>query len=415
MKLARLYYKYIYTFKRRSSDVGWTGLGNLGDNVQTLAVMNIYRSIRADSPQEIIPINRDELKSYCGEDVVLLMQGWFGKPYGSFEWPPANAVHPVFAGFHLATGENTRRPFEEQGGIEYCKRFAPIGCRDLSTRDYLLSRGVDAYFSGCHTLTFPQRESEPAEGKVYIVDVEPSWMKKIPQSLRSDAVIVSQGFYFGTYPPTDEEAIAVEQEAVELLDEYRRCARMVITSRIHCAMPCLAMGIPVIFLASGSDKDARYSVLQHFIPTYTLDDIGEINWSPQPVFFESLKRAMIQNAVERLEAELTGNKLSPERSQELIDNITSEFAARETFFPRPKPQPHDVANRCIKRSDSLLLEAERNKSLTKLCRKAQLAALRKEYLRCKLLRVMLASVPAKRRHYQYKAKLVKALIRRMSQ
>ncbi|HEY0092602.1 MAG TPA: polysaccharide pyruvyl transferase family protein, partial [Flavobacterium sp.] len=35
--------------------------------------------------------------------------------------------------------------------------------------------------------------------------------------------------------------------AEDLLNKYAR-AKLVITSRIHCALPCLAMGTPVIFV-----------------------------------------------------------------------------------------------------------------------------------------------------------------------
>ncbi len=35
--------------------------------------------------------------------------------------------------------------------------------------------------------------------------------------------------------------------AADLLDYYRNVGDYVITSKIHCAMPCYAMGIPTIF------------------------------------------------------------------------------------------------------------------------------------------------------------------------
>ena len=37
--------------------------------------------------------------------------------------------------------------------IAYLKRFAPIGCRDIATRDLLMNQGIDAFFSGCVTTT----------------------------------------------------------------------------------------------------------------------------------------------------------------------------------------------------------------------------------------------------------------------
>lgn len=42
--------------------------------------------------------------------------------------------------------------------------------------------------------------------------------------------------------------------AEKLIKEYAR-ARCVITSRIHCALPCLALGTPVIFINSFNVND----------------------------------------------------------------------------------------------------------------------------------------------------------------
>ena len=41
--------------------------------------------------------------------------------------------------------------------------------------------------------------------------------------------------------------------AEDLLRRYAR-AKFVITSRIHCALPCLALGTPVVFINSFQDK-----------------------------------------------------------------------------------------------------------------------------------------------------------------
>ncbi len=38
------------------------------------------------------------------------------------------------------------------------------------------------------------------------------------------------------------------QYAKEIVESYGKKAALVVTKRIHCAMPCIAMGIPVIFL-----------------------------------------------------------------------------------------------------------------------------------------------------------------------
>jgi hypothetical protein len=49
---------------------------------------------------------------------------------------------------------------------------------------------------------------------------------------------------------SEEEKIA---KAKALLDRYAR-ASLVITSRIHCALPCLGLGTPVLFIENGYDR-----------------------------------------------------------------------------------------------------------------------------------------------------------------
>jgi exopolysaccharide biosynthesis predicted pyruvyltransferase EpsI len=46
-------------------------------------------------------------------------------------------------------------------------------------------------------------------------------------------------------------------EAKKILKRYQD-AKYVITSRLHCALPCLAFGIPVLFLLPKMEKDVRF-------------------------------------------------------------------------------------------------------------------------------------------------------------
>jgi polysaccharide pyruvyl transferase WcaK-like protein len=45
-------------------------------------------------------------------------------------------------------------------------------------------------------------------------------------------------------------------KAQEMLDAYAQ-AKMVVTTRLHCALPCLAFGTPVLFVTD-NPKDPRF-------------------------------------------------------------------------------------------------------------------------------------------------------------
>ena len=160
MKFARLIQQYKYDLK------SWNGEGNIGDCIQNIAVKNLYKQTGI-SDDEVVKINRDDLADYSGEPVILPMQGWFGNVHGVFPLDIPESIVPVYIGFHINSSNDCREKFVEQNIAEKMKKFEPIGCRDRNTAEFLETLGLKTYFSGCLTLTFPKRDKEPEEGKIF--------------------------------------------------------------------------------------------------------------------------------------------------------------------------------------------------------------------------------------------------------
>lgn len=198
---------------------------NVGDNIQTLAVAQHV-------DQEYSFVDRDFLNQYSGEPVAVVMNGWF--THEPKNWPPSPSITPIFFGFHLipeAVSEMERHK-------DYFARFAPIGCRDRATAEVFKGWGVESYVSGCATMTFPARTEEPARPKLILVD-------QTPKHLRRDE---RRGYAAVTHElPVYFSSQLKFAAAKELLRFYKENAGLVVTSRIHCAMPCAAMGIPVVY------------------------------------------------------------------------------------------------------------------------------------------------------------------------
>jgi hypothetical protein len=216
---------------------------NLGDEIQTLAT-------EQHLPRVDVRIDRDSLTSFeADEKHVLIFQGWFSvAPEECF--PPSDAIVPIFVGFHLRA--RSQAHVLSGASLDYLKAHEPIGCRDDGTRRMLESAGVRAYTTQCLTLTFPRRVREPEHGKVFIVDGDDL---PIPRALRRHAVHVTHA---SSATMGDEEKRAAAQQ---LLDRYRDHARLVITRKLHCALPCLAMGIPVVFFGD-LERDYRLDILR---------------------------------------------------------------------------------------------------------------------------------------------------------
>lgn len=238
---------------------------NVGDNIQSLAAKQFL-------PRVDTFINREKLGAYTGDPMQLIMNGWF--THNAQNWVPSENINPLFVSFHM---NNTAAPaMLSEKGIAYLKKHQPIGCRDQFTADTLNAKGIEAYFTGCLTLTLDSYKVADSErgDEIYIVDPLYGYTtykkvtydykrflrsiqngsifnigkrKKhldrfIDKELQKTAIYINQEPEAGKY--TDAEKFAM---AEDLLNKYAR-AKLVITSRIHCALPCLAMGTPVIFV-----------------------------------------------------------------------------------------------------------------------------------------------------------------------
>ncbi|MBR0190712.1 MAG: polysaccharide pyruvyl transferase family protein [Thermoguttaceae bacterium] len=138
---------------------------NIGDYVQSVAARQYCQ------PYDTI-IEQEEADQFFPEDkcpVRLIMNGWF--QWRAENWPPSEFVYPLFISMHIS-------PLREQQllqpkGVDYLKKFSPIGCRDHYTKNLLEGKGINAYFSGCLTLTLGKDyhiNTEKEREGIYFVD-----------------------------------------------------------------------------------------------------------------------------------------------------------------------------------------------------------------------------------------------------
>jgi hypothetical protein len=282
--------------------LAYEGDGNLGDEIQSLATEQHLPHVDARVDRETLATVQ------LDEPHVLILNGWFAhSPELSF--PPSASIVPIFLGFHVADTRRAEEHILSGAALEYLKRHEAIGCRDEATQSRLKAAGVDAYVSNCLTLTYPAREEAPAGGgDIFIVDGD-----RIPVprriALRARRIThVTQGI-FG--------AELKRAMAQRLIDVYRDCASLIITTRLHCALPCLALGIPVVFF--GEPNDARFSSLTdlglviHALPrdntmrrivrqTRGLHRVWawwasrKIDWNPKPINIEK-QRAELNDRI----------------------------------------------------------------------------------------------------------------------
>ena len=274
---------------------------NLGDPIQSYAVKCLYREMGIPE-EDIIPVPRYDVARYDGEECVCVINSasnYEELAYDSFFMPPSDKIHAIPMSLHL------HRELSE-AELAFYRTCGGVGCRDISTVKYLQGLGVDAYLSGCLTLTLPRRSEAQAKNadKVYLLDVPHDVMEIMPNHIKEEAVTLSNIIRFQN--PGNATRISVEdtyeehrkgEERVALL---RDTAKLVITSKLHVASPCIAMGIPVI-LAKNHFGD-RFGFIDRLIPTYTTEHYSEIDWAPKAVDFECDKAKIKQVFFDKVRA-----------------------------------------------------------------------------------------------------------------
>lgn len=233
------------------------------------------------------------------------MNGW----YSNFPWPPSSNIDPIFISFHIAHNDLAKESL-----ASYYKRHEPIGCRDEATVKKLREIGVDAYFSGCLTLTLNNPYSNDARnGQVLVVDAHldgentyppstPRLLKRlVPESILKDAIYLEQEVaekYANNYSFKPAQAL-------RLLELYAK-AKLVITTRLHCALPCLALGTPEVFMHERYETDIRFDGYREILNGYSMDAIAaDINWdSPEPADIAELRGKVINDITQPMDAKL---------------------------------------------------------------------------------------------------------------
>ncbi len=237
---------------------------NAGDYIQSLAAAQYL-------PRVDRYINREKLNEYNGNTIKLIMNGWF--MHRPSNWPPSDKIEPLVTSFHL--NAQAKEAMLSKKSIEWFKKHEPVGCRDLYTLDVLSKAGVETYLSGCLTSTL-ENKFNYRTNDIYFADAlfrVPGWSTsaRTPRELLKailsgdiikmnqrtrllnelfDENIMRVSKSISHYHParhSEKERFSV---AKDFLEKYAT-AKLVVTSRIHCALPCLAFGTPVIFIHFG--------------------------------------------------------------------------------------------------------------------------------------------------------------------
>ena len=280
--------------------IGCLNTNNIGDYIQTLAVIKLIG-------KEYKILDRESLNSYNDEPRKVIINGWFME--NPLNFPPSSNIKPLFISFHI--NPDIASDFLNSNTVSYLKEHQPIGCRDTFTQELLEKHNIKTFFSSCVTLTLnktdyistvykknttliigafdrlkPYIETNKGLYKALIslIKAPYKFFNYQIKNLIFNNWLRSQNFELNFANQIVEKKISSHEEGVKLAEQVLiKIANSdhIITSRIHSALPAVAMGKKVIFINEGLDNinhRSRLSGLQSFFKSIKLKEIRILNF-----------------------------------------------------------------------------------------------------------------------------------------
>lgn len=244
--------------------------------------------------------------------------GWYmQKIFDRYDFPLHPNLRPIFISFHC-----NRPEMLSSEAIEYLKTYGPVGCRDWTTVDLLLSAGVPAFFSGCITTTtntvFPDL-NETSQRKLPVAYVDAKAPRGAPTITQACEEV------------RNTDLVPNLLDAIQLLETYRRDYSGVVTTRLHCYLPSRSVGVPVQFRPTNL-ADIRFNGIL---------DLSDAEYA-------RMQRGLLAKLEAVLTAILTG---TPEDKvyllwRELCAADVAQAEARRVSSPQIAPPSFDLTAAC---------------------------------------------------------------------
>jgi hypothetical protein len=225
-------------------------------------------------------VDRDRMADFRSrEETLVVFNSWFMQGE-DFRIPVPN-IKPIWHGFCAG---RTELLSGEWG--DYLRRAMPVGCRDMDSCRLLQSAGIEAHFTACLTLFLGRAMARPAGAAsgVVFIDVPPGAEQHIPAS------VVEKATRLTTFPGEHAMRDTLARWAnVGRLVQILANADLVVTRRLHAALPAASFGVPVVAIPDPAHAAARfrYSGIDQIIPTVYLDDaatgLPRLNWDNIPL------------------------------------------------------------------------------------------------------------------------------------
>lgn len=219
---------------------------NLGDDIQTYAQARFLPRIDYLIDREAIDSFVPDKKEY----VATILNAWYQHDLIHFDVSPY--IYPKFISMYFLEFyyykhllDNHNLCYFDESVLDKFRKFAPIGVRDMHTKELFDELDIPNYFSGCLTLTLEKFEGLLKEDYIYAVGLNDDELAKLKKMTKREVRVFQQDYDEPIFK--DETWETRKKRVEEILMEYQK-AHMVITTKLHCTLPCIALETPVLLL-----------------------------------------------------------------------------------------------------------------------------------------------------------------------
>lgn len=247
---------------------------NIGDVLQGMEAAKFL-------DEDAMAVDREKLSCMDEEHPgFLLATGWFMHDYNFF--PPPPNIKPFYISIHVANSDFLRQLHIR----EHFRKYGPIGCRDKKTLQLFLGWGIPAYYSGCLTITANALSTINDDYKETIALVD-NMDHPVPEVvLNKIENLLNKKLKRFSHDPIDvslpfEEYVSSSEARMQSLLNLYCSSSLVITTKIHCALPCLGMGANVV-LIHPNPSDPRLQTVKKFMKIISYAELLKSNTFVQP-------------------------------------------------------------------------------------------------------------------------------------
>ena len=197
----------------------------------------------------------------------MIMNAW---------WPSNGILHnlpsgitPILTSIHINDASDNKTLALLEKNKDMYTRYGPVGTRDMDTFKAFAKTNIPTIFTACMTLFLKNfYKNKPRLEKTIAVDWPIQLLDVVKRKVGINLIELRHDVVNGK--TTDEfYKFALADKYLTLYAQ----AKLVVTKRIHVALPCVAFGTPVILYGSGFTEQTRFSGLLDLFHTIDPNDM----------------------------------------------------------------------------------------------------------------------------------------------